>query len=610
MRYVIWAAIFVLAVSSFAFEWQVRMDGRTGTTDSSYCVIGTRTTATTSYDAGLDSLSIDFGMERPFKIHFLHTISGIPYPIKLFWDYQSSYDTLIVWNGEAANVTTTDYTLSWSTTTFPADSGILMLGTYTIDGADTTWINMLTTSTVTLPNGTYFDIQFRRLASPIEDRIPPAIVYQSIEDGDTITDATTPIVYKVIDDDSGVNAGTLSFVFNGIEMGFMVSDSVSADTTIFTYTPLLGYQPIDSVFFAIADFAGNRTTDTVRFYYLPARDTLFDVTCFVTGGMGADMSGTTLELVELGLVGTTDMMGRYVFTDIPMGTYTIEAEHVGFLPFDTTVYVDTSLFVMINMISDTIDTVSDDYHLFTCRVLPSGAIFDLAGSLVEVMDLGIARLTDSLGQVTIDSIPTGTHRIKASREGCVSVDTMVEFTDDVNLLLFLEPVETPHYTISGTVALEGTTTLSGSTVIANSFSADPITTTTDISGFYRIELSAIGAYSVIASHTGYIPDTTYALVMADTTVNFSLLRDTGISEKQLGASGVYFANGANSVSIVSANAGSISIIDFAGRIIFASPMLAKRTLSIDKSMLPSGFYYVMFRAENGVVSTYKMPMVR
>jgi len=78
--------------------------------------------------------------------------------------------------------------------------------------------------------------------------------------------------------------------------------------------------------------------------------------------------------------------------------------------------------------------------------------------------------------------------------------------------------------ISGTVELEGATDFSGTDVtLLSTKDSSFYSTSTNVIGYYTLPGLDPGLYKVSASHTGYLPDSAFALMFfADTTINFTL----------------------------------------------------------------------------------------
>ena len=395
----------------------------------------------------LDSASNDFdmydwpsmGFPPALTLQFEHP--GAIYG-PLVRDIRSSADSVQLWDGSIVNATDTIITLTWTPPDI-ADSAELLIWAHSYADTDTVWDDMLTMDSMTIPNGYKIAIKYRYLGTTdttLVDTIPPEIVGYSIADGETLSDPMTPFVATVVDTQSGVNPHSLVFTINGLDLSFMVTDSAVGDTTIFTYTPMIPYAPVDTVVFGVSDQAGNSVEDTIIFYYtIPdtgdtgsTSDSLFVVTCMVMlTDISTSLSGSIVEIMDLGVMETTDVSGRCVFDSIPAGVHEFKAAREGYFPVDTFVSVDSNITVMFML-----TPYDSGAFIVSGTVLLEGVSGDLSGSIVTAMGLDsvpIYDTTDATGYYELELPMFGTYMIVAEHDSFYPDTVFGFFYDDTTV---------------------------------------------------------------------------------------------------------------------------------------------------------------------------------
>ena len=246
----------------------------------------------------------------------------------------------------------------------------------------------------------------------------------------------------------------------------------------------------------------------------------------VTVASGAGLAGATVAITG-GATRTTDANGYYSFVNIAAATYTVTVSKTGYLT--KTVYgavVSTGVTKTVN--------VTLNSTVLTGRVtISSGA--GLAGATVTITG-GATRTTDANGYYTFTDIAAGTYSVTASKTGYATKTfsgaiVAAGTTRTVNLTLYTT-VLTGRVISSGAGLAGATVTITGGA-----------TRTTDAGGYYTFNNIAAGTYSVTASKTGYIPQTTAGVVVATAvakTVNFTL-NSTVLSGRVTIASGAGLA---------------------------------------------------------------------
>ncbi len=230
-------------------------------------------------------------------------------------------------------------------------------------------------------------------------------------------------------------------------------------------------------------------------------------------------AGISLSLLETGATATTDAQGRFAFTSVAAGTYTLEARRSGYALSQQSV------------------TVREDQ--------PSTLSFTLArerGGVVGVLQLGdgavpvditvtlagtaFSARTDTSGQFSFSGVPTGTYTLEARKERYATTQRTVEVRageqTQVQLTLLIA-----HGHIAGMVLLEDAPTRSGISVALVQNGAG---TTTDAQGRFSFNDLPTGTYTISAWWSGYdVQEQTVQVRYQETTnVTITLRRARGI----------------------------------------------------------------------------------
>ena len=276
-------------------------------------------------------------------------------------------------------------------------------------------------------------------------------------------------------------------------IGWDSSELPSTGTYMFATTDLYS-EPAE--WFSMRDISEVSIDDNGRFYILYSSELPhYCLSGTVTLEGDGDLSGSIVEISELGIADTTDSDGNYEICDIPAGTYTVLVSHDGYADYTDTVTIvaDTNLDVALNLMRYTVSgtVIPED--------LPEGS----RDSITVVLGMDIAY-TDSDGVFEFDDVLAGTYTLHIEYEGYSPLDTIIDVDSDLNLTFYLELL---RYTVSGWIELEGL--ISGnwdSTVVT----LGDWTTLTNESGYFEFDDVLPGEYDFGATHdTDYIPfDTT------------------------------------------------------------------------------------------------------
>ncbi len=186
------------------------------------------------------------------------------------------------------------------------------------------------------------------------------------------------------------------------------------------------------------------------------------------------------------------------------------------------VTADTITFRVSSTAPDTMFTVTVWAMLTGFPPPPS-----MSGTEISFTELGIMDTTDATGMVEFPGIPGGTYNIVALRPEYFAGGALATISRDTTIMIALMEDTSGGgggLSISGTVELEGASDFSGTDVVAMStLDSSVYSTSTNVIGYYTFTGLDPGLYKVTASHTGYLPDSAFALMFfADTTIDFTL----------------------------------------------------------------------------------------
>lgn len=243
------------------------------------------------------------------------------------------------------------------------------------------------------------------------------------------------------------------------------------------------------------------------------------VTITVTDGANP-LSGAMVRLTGNGedRTATTDDSGEATFTNVPAGSYTVQASLDGYNTNTTNVTVVSE--------QTAVATVTLGRQKSHVTITVSDGANPLSGATVRLTGNGESRTayTNAYGDVVFSDLPTGTYTVEASKDSYETVSQEVtvvsDQTDTVTIAL------TKLATINIRVT-DGTNTLSGVT-ISVTVNGQVITKTTNSQGLATFKLPSFNSYDFTLTKEGYHTKTITRWVNDGTELSTeSLTRQTG-----------------------------------------------------------------------------------
>ncbi|HOP74455.1 MAG TPA: carboxypeptidase regulatory-like domain-containing protein [Bacillota bacterium] len=244
-----------------------------------------------------------------------------------------------------------------------------------------------------------------------------------------------------------------------------------------------------------------------------------EVIITVTNGTNP-LQGATVRLTGNGedRTATTNDSGEATFTNVPTGTYTVEASRDGYHANTTSVTV-----VSGQTASVTVDITRQTGSITLKVTNGTNPLSDVA---VRLTGNGVNRssVTNNSGEVSFTNIPTGTYTVEASKDSYETVSQEVTVvsnqTETVTIALTQITTETIRVT-------DGTNRLSGVTVSVT-VNGQVITKTTNSQGMATFKLPSYNLYTFTFTKEGYHTKTITVWVNGGTELfTESLTRQTG-----------------------------------------------------------------------------------
>ncbi|WP_158624971.1 carboxypeptidase regulatory-like domain-containing protein [Corallococcus terminator] len=224
-----------------------------------------------------------------------------------------------------------------------------------------------------------------------------------------------------------------------------------------------------------------------------------------------EVAGVTVTLEGANLTATPDAQGRFALEGVPTGSYVLKASRTG--------YATVSQSVEVTEGNDTLLTLL--LGRYRGRIEGQVRLSDSApsqGITVALEGTDTATTTDGQGRFALESVPTGTYSLVASKEGYTAVRQSLEVkaTGSSSVTLSL----TRHRgNLQGQVTLDGATQAPGVTVMLEGTSA--VTTSTS-QGRFTLGGVPTGTYVLVATKAGYTTVRQSVEVTQDATTTVTL----------------------------------------------------------------------------------------
>jgi len=458
------------------------IDGSSDTSEMEL-ILGADPAASSGFDLGMDVI---YPVAPPSVFYAYFPLDDPSYPLynMLVRDIHDSGSILDNWNIAFGN---TDPTvgIKWNISDIPADKDLFAAATfppYYPDGSD--WIDMRTQSSLEFGPGRWAWI---KVVSPSGDTAAPRVVFTDPASGATGVSVSTEINACVIDEESGVDDGSIAMTVDGVNVTTSLLVSSSSGTTYVRYIPPTDFSPLSTVNVELwvsdlADPANTRdySWSFVTGYFLtPAwmesvtvwTDDPEEPLRHFTLKFGADSAGT--DLFDYGL---DQQMPPPPPGDMPYGYFEI---------------ADT----FWNQLSRDIRSSSDDLIIWSAEILRINPVGDVTN--------WISWDSEGLpgdGSFDIAWVVIGDTIWQNMR----SFDR-IDITTSGNLLIRFTRGVPPTYCLSGIVYDTDSVEIEEAEVwIYDSFD---MLDSSDATGFYEICGITMGTYIVITSADGYYPDT-------------------------------------------------------------------------------------------------------
>ncbi len=246
-------------------------------------------------------------------------------------------------------------------------------------------------------------------------------------------------------------------------------------------------------------------------------------------------AGTTVTLTEAGLSSTTDAQGRYTFSNVPTGTYTLTARRSAYVETQRTVEVRAGV------------TLSVSFNLEPLYGQLAGVVQIEGGGapeevLVTLSGTSLRATTNAQGQFSFGRIPAGQYTLNAQKQDFVSVQQAVEVRPDEQTSVDLT-LRFARGSIAGALVMDDGASPSGVTVSVAELGR---TLTTDGAGRFTLNDLIPGIYSLEFQRAGYLRHEQAVEVRGEqsTSLSVTLRRERGAVEGTVRLEGEALHSGA------------------------------------------------------------------
>ena len=434
--------LLVLTVSSWGYYFRFPLDFVDSPTSTAQCTIGVEPGATDGIDFGVDMIAIP-----PF-MWFDAQIVNDSGAVDLRTDIRSDSDSVHIWKVQFYNFTAPGITMHWFPTWVPSDTLRELYVGQGLMADSVDWIEASTVDTLMISAGYFAFIKLTQDVDPTPvDTMSPVISDWIPSDGDSAVSGSTVVAFTATDD-VGIDTsfGALHFWVNDMDIAFIANKFPVTGGIRVEYTPFLPFAAGSTVT-AIAQVQDratppNVTTDTISFYIGGGSidDTLHSINVQVMFTGMPPFSGSKVEIIELMLSDTTDMIGNVSFDSIPENNYTVVASRDGYFSAGTTLALTSDTLLMFFLEEDTTGGGGGVTIDGTVELSGGG---DYSGSILQltsVLDSSVQYdTTNSTGFYSITGVMPGLYNLKASHVGYESDSAIVfAFFSDTTVNFMLD----------------------------------------------------------------------------------------------------------------------------------------------------------------------------
>ncbi|AFE03982.1 putative lipoprotein [Corallococcus coralloides DSM 2259] len=233
---------------------------------------------------------------------------------------------------------------------------------------------------------------------------------------------------------------------------------------------------------------------------------------------GASAGDIAVQLVGTEHSTVTDAEGRFTFTGVLTGMYTLRVRRDGYDPYQQTVEVRANAQTSISQtLTRERGTVVGLFQLEG-----GGSAADIA---VQLVGTSHATGTDAEGRFTLTGVITGTYTLRASRDGYAPYEQQVEVRPNAQSSVS-QTLTRERGTVAGTVLLEGGVAVAN---IEVALVDTDFTTQTNDQGAFALTGIPTGTYTLRARRDTYVPYEQQVEVRANaqTSVSGLLYRERG-----------------------------------------------------------------------------------
>ncbi|WP_158616624.1 beta-sandwich domain-containing protein [Corallococcus sp. CA054B] len=233
---------------------------------------------------------------------------------------------------------------------------------------------------------------------------------------------------------------------------------------------------------------------------------------------GGSAGGIAVLLVGTDFSTVTDAEGHFTFTGVPTGTYTLRAQHAGYVQHEQQVEVKTATEASVTQtLSRERGSVAGTFQLE--GVASAGNI------AVLLVDTSFSTQTNAQGQFSLTGVPTGTYTLRAQLNAYVPYEQQVEIRAGAQTSV-TQTLSRERGSVAGTLLLEGG---ADARDIAVQLVGTDHSALTDSEGHFTFTEVLTGMYTLRVRRDGYDPyqQTVEVRANAQTSISQTLTRERG-----------------------------------------------------------------------------------